>query len=212
MFQIGAAGALTLVSSVSVGSTPAGLVLSSSGFLYVPVPNFSAIAVLSVSSASLQFVGSYLVNNGVAGIAVDSGAKFLYATNPATNTVSGFAIQAGGGLIAMPGLTAATGSTPVAAVVNLTGSALYVVNAGAANVSQFTIDATTGVLTALTTTTVIAGTNPAFVVTDPGGKFVFVGNTGSRSMTEFSVNSDGSLTNRNTISLGFVPRSFAATQ
>jgi len=213
MFQIGTAGALTLVSSVSVGASPAGLVLSSSGFLYVPLPSFSTIAVLSVSSGSLQFVGSYLVNNGVGGIAVDPGAKVLYATNPATDTVSGFAIHPDGSITAVLGLTVATGTTPAAVAVNPTGSALYVANAGASNVSQFTIDATTGVLTAFTTTpTVTAGTNPSFFVTDPGGKFLFLGNTGSKSITEYSFNPLASLNNINTISVGFVPRSFAVTQ
>lgn len=213
MFQIGTAGALTLVSSVSVGASPAGLVLSSAGFLYVPLPSFSDIAVLNASSGSLQFVGSYPVNTGVGGVAVDPGAKFLYATNPAADTVSGFAIQSGGGLTAVPGLTVATGTAPAAVVVSLTGSALYVANASSSNVSQFTIDATTGVLTAFTTTpTVSAGTNPAFFVVDPSGKFLFLGNTGSKSITEYSFNPLGSLNNINTITVGFVPRSFAVTQ
>jgi 6-phosphogluconolactonase len=212
-FQIGTAGTLTQVSNVSVGSSPAGLSLTSSGFLFVPVPNFSAIAVLSVSSGSLQFVGSFPVSNGVAGIAVDSGAKFLYATNPATNTVSGFAIQSGGALNPLLGLTVGTGTTPVAAAVDLTGSFLYVANSGSSSISQFKIDSTTGVLTAFTTTpTVSVGTNPAFVVTDPGGKFIFVGNTGSRSVTELTIPSNGSLTSSNTINAGFVPRSLAATK
>jgi len=213
MFQIGTAGALTLVSSVSVGASPTGLVMSSAGFLYVPLPSFSTIAVLSVGSSSLQFVGSYLVNNGIGGIAVDPGAKFLYATNPAADTVSGFAILPGGGLTAVLGLTVATGTTPTAVAVNLTGTALYVANTGTSNVSQFTIDATTGVLTASTTApTVTAGTNPAFFVLDPGGKFVYVGNTGSKSITEYTFNPQGSLNNINTISVSFVPRSFAVTQ
>jgi YVTN family beta-propeller protein len=51
MFQIGAAGTLTQVSTVSVGSGPAGLALSSAEFLYVPVPNFSTIYVFSVTQA-----------------------------------------------------------------------------------------------------------------------------------------------------------------
>ena len=214
-FQIGTGGSLTLVSSVSVGSSPSGMVLSSSGTLYVPVPNFSAIYAFNVSAGSLTAVPNqpFIVTNGVGGIAVDSGAKFLYATNPTTDTVSTFAIQTGGSLGAMPGLTVATGTTPVAAAINLTGSALYVANGGSSNVSEFTIDATTGVLTAFSgAPTVIAGTNPAFVVVDPGGKFIFVGNTGSMSLTEFSINTGGSLNNLNTVSLGFVPRSFGVTQ
>jgi 6-phosphogluconolactonase len=212
MFQIGAAGTLTLVSTVSVGSGPAGLALSSAGFLYVPVPNFSSIAVLNTGSGTLQFVGSYSVSTGVAGIAVDPGAKFLYATNPASNTVSVFAIQAGGGLVAMPALTVATGTTPVAVALNLTGNGLYVANTGAASVSQFTVNSSTGVLTVFATTSVVAGTSPAFMIVDPGGKFIFVGNTGSNSITEYSINADESLTNTNTISVAFVPRSFAVTQ
>jgi len=211
VFQIGSTGALTQVSSASVGSSPAGLALAS-GFLFVPVPNFSAIAALSVdSSGSLQFSSFFPVSNGVAGIAVDPAGKFLYATNPSTNTVSVFTIS-GGSLSANPGLTATTGTTPVAAAVDLTGGFLYVANSGSATVSQFKIDSTTGALTALTTASVSVGTTPAFVVVDPGGKFIFVGNTGAKSVTELSVASDGSLTSSNTISPGFVPRSLAAAK
>jgi 6-phosphogluconolactonase len=210
-FQIGTAGALTQVSSVVLGSSPGGLALTSSGLLYVSVPNFSSIYAVGVNSGVLQVIGSFPVTNGVGGIAVDSGAKFLYATNPSAATVSGFSIQSGGSLTAVPGLTFGTGSTPVAAAVDLTGSFLYVANSGAGNVSQFKIDSTTGALTAFITTTVTAGTNPGFVVIDPGGKFVFVGNTGSKSVTEMTIDSNGSLTNTTTIGLGFVPRSFALT-
>jgi 6-phosphogluconolactonase (cycloisomerase 2 family) len=211
-FQIGTTGALTPVSSVSVGASPAGLALTSSGFLFVPLPNFSLITVLSESSGSLQTIGSLPVTNGVAGIAVDSGAKFLYATNPATNTVSAYKIQSGGLLTAVPGLTFGTGTAPVAAVVDPTGNFLYVANSGSSNISQFKIDTTTGALTALTTPTVTAGSNPAFLITDPGGKFVFAGNIGSKSLTEFSIQPKGSLINSQTINVGFVPRSLAATK
>ncbi len=211
-FKIGAGGALTLSSSVSVGASPAGLVLSAAGFLYAPLPNFSSIAVLNVNSGSLQLVGLFPVSNGVAGVAVDSASKFLYATNPGANTVSGYSIQAGGGIAPVLGLISGTGTTPVAAVVDLSGKYLYVADSGSSSVSQYTIDAATGVLTAFAATSVSAGTNPGFIVTDPDGKYVYVGNIGSRSVTEFSINTDGSLTNRNTISPNFVPRSLAATQ
>jgi 6-phosphogluconolactonase (cycloisomerase 2 family) len=211
-FQIGASGALTPVSSVSVGASPAGLVLTTSGFLFVPVPTFSRIAVLSENSGLLQTVGSFPVTDGVAGIAVDSAAKFLYATNPVSNTVSAYKIQSGGSLTAVPGLTFGTGTAPVAAVVDPRGSFLYVADSGSGNIFQFKIDTSTGAVTALTTPTVTVGTNPAFLFRDPGGTFVFVGNTGSRSVTEFSIKSDGSLINSKTINVGFVPRSLAATK
>jgi len=209
-FQIGAGGGLTLVSSIPVGASPSGLALTAAGFLYVPLPNFSKIAVLNANSGSLQSVGLFPVTNGVAGIVVDPAAKFLYATNPATNTVSGFSIQAGGSLTPVLGLTVATGTTPVAAAVDLSGKYLYVANFGGNDISQYTINASTGVLTANTTSaTVGGGTNPAFFVVDPGGKFIFTGNAGSQSVTEFLVNSNGTLTNENTILPMFVPRSLA---
>lgn len=209
-FQIGASGGLTLVSSISVGASPAGLVLTAAGFLYVPVPTFSEIAVLNVNSGALQSVGLFPVKLGVAGITVDSAAKFLYATNPGANTVSGFSILSGGSLTPVVGLTVGTGTTPVALAIDLTGKYLYVANYGSNNISAYTIDATTGVLTANTTApTVGSGTNPAFIVLDPGGKFVFVGNNGSQSITEFLVNSNGTLSNENTILPMFVPRSLA---
>jgi 6-phosphogluconolactonase len=211
-FQIGSAGALTQVSSAGLGSSPGGLTLTSAGFLYVPVPNFSSITVLSTSSGALQSVGSVPVINGVGGVAVDPGAKFLYATNPATSTVSGFAIQSGGSLIAVPGLTFGTGAVPVAAAVDVTGSFLYVANSGSANLSQFKIDSTTGALTAFATTTVPVGTNPAFVVPDPAGQWVYVGNTGSDSITELTTMGNGALSNNNTAAIGFVPRSLAVTK
>jgi len=211
-FSVSSTGVLSNPSSFPLGSVPAGLAITSSGnFLFVSVPNFSSIYAFSVSSGSLQFVGSFFVVNGVAGIAVDPGGNFLYATNPSANTVSGFAIS-GGTLSPVPGVTFAAGTVPVAAAVDLSGKYLYVANSGSLTVSQYTIDASTGDLTALTKTAPTAGSSPAFIVDDPGGKFVFVGNTGASSITEMLINSDGSLTVANTISLGFVPRWLAATK
>src|ERR1700690_4423049 len=211
-FQIGAAGGVAPVSSISLGASPGALVLVSSGLLFVPLPNFSDIAVLSENAGVLQSVGLYPVATGVGGVAGDPGTKFLYATNPAANTVSGFAIQAGGALTAVPGLTSGTGTTPLAALVDTTGKFLYVINTGNGTVSQFTIDGTTGALTAFLSASVGVGTDPSFVVEDPDGAFVFVGNVGSSSVTELTIGSGGSLTNTNTISLGFVPRSVATAK
>ncbi len=212
VFSVSSTGALSNPSSFPVGSVPAGFAVTSGNFLFVPVPNFSSIYAFSVSSGSLQFIGSFFVVNGVAGIAVDPSGHFLYATNPSANTVSGFAIQSGGTLSPVPGLTFAAGTVPVAAAVDLSGNYLYVANSGSTTISQYTIDATTGDLTALTKTAPTAGSNPAFIVVDPGGKFIFVGNTGGSSISEMLINSDGSLTAANTINLGFVPRWLAATK
>lgn len=97
--------------------------------------------------------------------------------------------------------------------VDPTGKYLYVANYGSTDVSQYTIDSTTGSLKTITATTPTAGTNPSFIVFDPGGKYLFVVNVGSKSITELKMNSDGSLSNNgvNTIQVGAVPRALALT-
>jgi 6-phosphogluconolactonase (cycloisomerase 2 family) len=222
VFSVGANGSLSQVSSAPVGSTPTGLVLASTGFLFVPVPNFSAIYVFSVSSGALTQVCSssgpvcspFKVTDGIGSIAVDPAGKFLYATNnPARNTVSGFAIQSGGNLTPVPGVVFPTGKSPDAAAVDPSGKFLYVTNSGATAMSQYTIDPTTGDLTALTTTAPSVGSNPGFMVFDPDGKFLYVGNLGSNSITQLTINSDGSLSaTSNTIFVGAVPRALALTK
>jgi 6-phosphogluconolactonase (cycloisomerase 2 family) len=220
-FSVGANGSLSQVSSTAVGSTPTGLALASNGFLFVPVPSFSAIYVFSVSSGSLTQVCSssgpvclpFQVPDGLASIGVDPGGKFLYATNPSTNTVSGFAIQSGGSLAPVPGVVFATGKAPSAAAVDPSGRFLYVADSGATTLSQYTIDGTTGDLTALTTTSPSVGSNPGFIVFDPDGKFAYVGNLGSHSITQLTINSDGSLgATSNTILVNAVPRALAFTK
>jgi len=224
-FQVLAGGSLSPVSSAPIGAAPGALLLTPTGFLIVPVPSFSDIVVLKVGSTGvLQFIGSFPASNGVGGVAWAPSAPqtingvvqppapgFVYATNPAAGTVSVFALQTGGALQPIPSLTVAAGTTPMAMAVDLSGSFLYVANAGSGNVSQYKVDHTTGALTPFTTAAVNAGANPGFVVTDPHGRFVYVGDTGAQSVSEFSSNPDGSLSGTNAISPGFVPNSLAVS-
>ena len=216
VFSVGSNGALSPVSNASVGSTPSGLALPSSGnFLFVAVPNFSAVYAFSVSSGSLSAVpGSpFLLTSGVASAAIDPQGRFLYVPNPPQNTVSGFAIRAGGSLSPIPGSPFAAGTTPVAAGVDPSGSFLYVANSGSTSLSQYTIDSSSGALTAITKTTATVGSNPRFLVFDPGAKILYVGNIGSRSISELTINSDGSLSSTgNTIPLSSVPQALALTK
>jgi DNA-binding beta-propeller fold protein YncE len=89
-----------------------------------------------------------------------------------------------------------------------------VTNFGTSTISQFTIDSSTGALTAITTTTnPTVGTNPSFIVFDPGGKYAFVANSGSKTISEMNIGSAGGLsTNGNTIAVQAVPRAIALTK
>jgi 6-phosphogluconolactonase len=214
VYSIGSSGTLTFVSSAQVGASPDSLTLSASdGLLYVPVPTFSAIYVFSVSAGLLTQVGSPLiVNGGVGNLGIDPGGKFLYVPNPSLNTVTVLLIQSDGSLVQGPGLFV-TGTSPVAAATDATGAFVYVANSGSTNLSQFQVDTTTGVLTALTTSAAGTGANPQSIVIDPDAKFVFVINEQSNSITEFTVSKNGTLsTTGNTLQLNVAPRSLSLTR
>ncbi len=71
----------------------------------------------------------------------------------------------------------------------------YVANAGDNTVSAYTVDATTGALTALPGFPVGAGTSPFAIVGTEDRKYVFVGNEGSNDISAFAVNfASGALT------------------
>jgi 6-phosphogluconolactonase (cycloisomerase 2 family) len=217
-YSVGSDGTLTFASSATVGSSPSGLVLSSSGnLLFVTVPNFSSIYAFTVSSGTLTpIAGSpFHVANGVASVAINPSATFLYAPDFAANTVSGFSILPGGVLSALQkspyGNTTTPLKNPVASVVDPTGKFLYVANFTSTTISIFDISST-GDLTPKSGTSGSAGTNPFFFTIDTSGKYMYVGNEGSKSITEFTLNSDGTLTSTNTIQVGAVPRSIAFTK
>lgn len=217
LYSIDSSGALTLTSTASVGSSPAGLtLLSSQSLLYVPLPNFSIIIGFSFAGGVLTPVAASSTPCSIAGgvetVAADPAGKFLYVPNPSTNTVTVCDIQSGGTLTSGPGAFA-TQTAPVAATTDSSGTYLYVANSGSNNLSQYKIDSTTGSLTALTTATVSTGANPDFFLVDPDGRFIFVANRGASSISEFTVTSGGTLSSTgNTLQAGFQPRGLAVTR
>ncbi|MGH6648328.1 lactonase family protein [Aquabacterium sp.] len=72
----------------------------------------------------------------------------------------------------------------------------YVVNRGTSNVSGFSVNATSGLLTPIAGagSPWVTGTNPESIAVDPGVRFAYVANNGSNNVSVFNINSDGSLT------------------
>jgi DNA-binding beta-propeller fold protein YncE len=98
--------------------------------------------------------------------------------------------------------------------VDPTGKFAYVANQGAppanGNVSAYTIDPSTGALTAIGTFT--AGTVPASVAVDPTGKFAYVANSGSNNVSAYTIDpSTGALktVQNSPFTAGSEPRSVA---
>ena len=92
---------------------------------------------------------------------------------------------------------------------------VYVANANSGNVSGYTIDATTGALTAISGSPFAAGTNPQSVTVDPTGKFAYVTNDGSANVSGYTIDpTTGALTpiSGSPFAAGTSPRSVAVTR
>jgi len=75
------------------------------------------------------------------------------------------------------------------------GTYLYVANSLDATISVFSINASTGALTAITNSPFAAGATVSGVAIDPSGKYLYVTNPAANTITGFSINaSTGALT------------------
>jgi 6-phosphogluconolactonase (cycloisomerase 2 family) len=150
-----------------------------------------------------QVAGNGDTNFGV----VDPYGRFLYvsdngsASSPVEpTTIYAFQISpTNGTLTAVPGspftvnLNGAYGM-----VIDHSGQYLYAANINNGTMSAYTIDQTTGALTALPTgatiTTGTAASAPTYAALDPTGTYLYVANVGDNTVASFSIGSGGVLT------------------
>jgi 6-phosphogluconolactonase (cycloisomerase 2 family) len=121
--------------------------------------------------------------------AATTGVSYLYVTAQANTTISAFTVTQSNGALTDNGTAIGTGSVPSAIAITPSGSALFVANSGANNISSYTIDSDF-TLTAASATTP-TGTTPTGLAIDPGGKFLFVANQASSSISVFTINGTG---------------------
>lgn len=131
---------------------------------------------------------------------VSAGAQtlgFVYVANEGTNNVSAYTIDgATGALTAAPGSPFPAGSAPISVAVDPTGKFAFAANCGAAyfclgggpgNVSAYTIDGTTGSLSAVPGSPFPAGSNPVTATVDPTSRFIYVVNFGSNNVSAYTI-------------------------
>jgi 6-phosphogluconolactonase (cycloisomerase 2 family) len=138
-------------------------------------------------------------------LAVHPSGKFTYVANEGGFTptsVSMYAINATTGDLTLIGTIAADGRA-VAVAVDPSGKFAYVADGGdnsdgskGVNVSMYTIDAATGVLTSIGK--IAAGMSPSSVGVHPSGKFVYVVNHDSNDISMYTMDA----TTRNLTSIG----------
>jgi DNA-binding beta-propeller fold protein YncE len=140
-------------------------------------------------------------------LAVHPSGKFVYVANEAgfsPTSVSAYAIDATTGVLQLIGTVAADGRAASVAV-DPSGKFAYVADGGqnsdgsqGTNVSMYSIDATTGVLTPIGKIT--AGLSPFSIAIHPSGKFVYAANQDSNDISMYTLDAaTGNLTSIGTI-------------
>jgi 6-phosphogluconolactonase (cycloisomerase 2 family) len=146
-------------------------------------------------------------------LAVHPSGKFVYVANDGGFTptsVSMYAIDttprvdAIAGVLDLKGIVAVDGRA-TSVTVDPSGKFAYVTDGGqnsdgskGTNVSMYSIDATTGVLTSIGT--IAAGPSPSSITIHPGGKFVYVGNSNSNDLSIYTIDATtGKLTLTGTV-------------
>jgi 6-phosphogluconolactonase (cycloisomerase 2 family) len=169
--------------------------------------NSSTGAPTATSASALAGVGG--LNYAV----IDPYGRFMYvaddgSNNSTTGSLAGFTINADGSLTGISGMTPTAGPTPSPFTTNLnvptglvidrSGAYLYVINNGgtgtnANTVAAFSIDQTTGALTALSTATVPTGSAPYLGGID-ANKHLYVANSVDNTVSAFTIGANGILT------------------
>jgi 6-phosphogluconolactonase (cycloisomerase 2 family) len=147
-------GAMTLLTSAASAPTPFAIAVNPAGtYAYVVNRDANSVSQFSISAAdhSLTFVANVATSGAQPiGITLDPQGHFLYTANnqDAAHSVTGYSIGAGGALTQVASVP--TGLSASTVTVDPSGDTLYAVNNGVAanTVSLFTINPTTGALTA----------------------------------------------------------------
>ncbi len=161
-------------------------------FMYSITQSTGQLAPLSPSTITAQNAAQYAV--------VNPAGTYAYVVNVAANTVSMYSInQSTGRLTALSPSTVSTGTNPVFIVIHPTGTYAYIVNSstssGGNSVSMYSINQSTGQLTALSPATIATGSQPYSIAMNAAGTFAYVTNRISNTVSMYSINqSTGQLT------------------
>jgi 6-phosphogluconolactonase len=129
-------------------------------------------------------------------VAVDPSGKFAYVVNflGGSGRVSGYTINPStGALTAITGAPfPAAGDVSNSVAVDPSGKFAYVVNASDTqasfnNVSGYTMNPSSGALTAIAGSPFAAGTIPHSVAVDPSGKFAYVANAVDNNVSGYTI-------------------------
>lgn len=153
-----------------------------SHYLFAAIPAANQVAVYRedpTAGVLTQITGSpYSVGDGAHSLALHPNGKYLYVGNPGQNEndISQFSIATNGVLTEIfPRTTVAPqASEPELLIIDSAGAFLYVMNASSDNISVFSIDSSTGVLSQVTGSPFPIGLSPLNMQLTPSGNFLYV--------------------------------------
>lgn len=208
-------GALTPVagSPFAAGAGPNTVAVDPTGkFAYVSnccSENISAYKIRS-SGALTPVAGSpFAAGYGPQGVAADPAGKFVYVANVVSNDVSAYKININGALTSVIGSPFAAGISPVSVAVDARGKFVYVPNYDndlGGNISAYTINGTSGVLTPVTGSPFESAVAPYGSAADPNGKFVYVTSVNTDTLYGYAIDPlSGAITLAAAAGAGFSP-------
>ncbi len=196
--SVNADGTFTNLSPATVsvpGNNTRGVVLRPDGaYLYAPVGASGEIAQYSVSSSTGKLTALVPASISVGSerpfdMAVNAAGTFGYTANATTSVIGQFAIAGNGLLSALSPATVGSPGNSSRVRIHPSGSYLYSIHFGSARIGQFSINPSTGKLTALSPDFVVCGNNPTDMVFTPDGTMAFVSNYNDDTVSQYTISS-----------------------
>ncbi len=198
------------VQTISAGTDPDNMMFApDGGALYVGNSNTSDVSIFAVgANGQLSAVDRVRTRTGVRAVAIKAGsgtvnfvAKHLYVPSPSDSAVNAYDVDATTGDLTTPPTMTTVGTGPKQIAFDPTGAYAYEINSGSSDIYAFTVDSSTGALTANGTSSIAAVTGIFLtrLAVDPSGRFLYaldnqnaLGNPGHIFL--FNINANGTLT------------------
>ena len=194
-YSINGSGQLvSLGSAIAAGTQPTLITIDPLGrFVYVNNTTTNDLSMYSINAnGTLTSIGTQ-AQIGAGGVAADPSGRFLYATTRAQGApakVQAYSINADGTVTAGTAVNGSGTMGPVA--VDPTGRFVYALDINNSFIWAYTINQTTGALTAVNAPA--TGSGPTALAVDPQGKFVYTTNS-IGTISTFSIDqSSGAVT------------------
>ncbi len=196
-YVIGSDGSLTAISAngFAAGTAPSWIAFTPNGsFAYVSDSGEDTISAYSVNATTGALTPlatpTFATDEHPEDLTIDAAGAHLYAPVANSSTpgaVDWFTIGADGTLTGKSSIPA--GVTPVFLAIDPAGPYAYIASSAGAEVYGYSIDPTTGALTALAGSpfSTGSGSRPQFITLDPSGKFGYTANEGADNLSGFAI-------------------------